>query len=75
MTDADDGKREPLRAFLGNQIPGKAFPSGNAPPAFAKKIKEKRKPGFRHARISVAKTLRVVVAAVVAVWMACVKLA
>ncbi len=67
-TDADDGPREPLCAFLDKPVPEKAFPSGNAPP-------ELRKPQYRHARVNVAKTLGVVAAAAVAVWMAYARLA
>ncbi|CAF9916309.1 MAG: hypothetical protein ALECFALPRED_010589 [Alectoria fallacina] len=61
---------EPLCAFLGKPVPEKAFPSGNAPPAFVKRIAELRKPQYRHALVNVAKTLGVVIAAGVAVWMA-----
>ena len=69
-TDADHGKREPLCAFLGKPVPEMPFPSGNATPAFLKKISERRKPQYRQARVNMAKTLGVVVAAAIAVWMA-----
>ncbi len=74
-TDADDGPRGPLCAFLDKPVPEMAFPSGNAPPEFMKRIAELRKPQYRHARVNVVKTLGVVGAAVVAVWMAYARLA
>ena len=61
--------REPLCAFLDNPVP-KEFPSGIAPPEIMKRILELRRPRYRHARVNVANTLRVVVAAVIAVWVA-----
>lgn len=70
LIDADYGKREPLCAFLDKPVPEKAFPSGNAPGAFMKRIAERRAPQYRHALVNVARTLGVVVAAGVAVWMA-----
>ena len=69
-TDADNGPRKPLCAFLDKPVPEKAFPSGNAPPELMKRIAELRKPLYRHARVNLAKTLGVVVATVVAMWMA-----
>lgn len=72
-SEADHRRREPLCAFLNKPVPEKSFPSGNAPPAFAKRIAEKRKPQYRQAGVNVAKTLGVVVAAVIAVWMAYVR--
>ena len=69
-TDANHGKREPLCAFLDKPVPEKAFPSGNAPPSFAKRIAERRKPQYRHAAVNLAKTLGVMVAVIIAVWMA-----
>lgn len=68
--DADYCPREPLCVFLRKSVPKKAFPSGNAPPAFAKCIAEIRKPQYDHTRVNLAKTLGVVVAGVIAVWMA-----
>ena len=75
MTDADHCEREPLCAFLGKSVPETPFPSGNAPPAFMKRVAEKTKPQYRHAGVNVAKTLGVVVAAIIAVWMAYMKIA
>ncbi|KAM0804171.1 hypothetical protein BDR22DRAFT_837197, partial [Usnea florida] len=60
---------EPLCAFLDKPVPEKDFPSGNAPAAFMQRIAEKRAPQYRHARANVAKTLGVVLAAVVALWL------
>ena len=61
--------REPLCAFLDKPVPEKAFPSGNAPPAFMEKVAKRRAPQYRQARVNVAKTLGVVLAAAVALWM------
>ena len=61
-------------AFLDKTMPDKPFPSGNAPPAFTKRIAEKRAPQIRQARANVAKTLGVMAAAVVAMWLAYVRL-
>ena len=66
---ADSGKREPLCAFLNKPVPEKDFPSRNAPPAFVEHIAEKRAPQYRHARVNAAKTLGVVLVAIVALWM------
>lgn len=61
-------------AFLDKAVPDKPFPSGNTSPAFAKRIAERRAPHYRQARVNAAKTLGVVVAALLAVYMAYVKL-
>lgn len=49
-------------------MPEKAFPSGNAPPAFAKRVAEGKRHQLKHAGVNAAKTLGVVVAAAIAAW-------